>query len=66
MIANAAVRNLIRENKIHQVVSAMQSSSTNGMQLMDNALVALYRTGKISRETAYTYSMDKNYISTLL
>ncbi len=66
MIANAAVRNLIRENKIHQVVSAMQSSSTNGMQMMDNALAQLYRSGKISREVAYAYSMDKNYISTLL
>jgi twitching motility protein PilT len=66
MIANSAIRNLIRENKIHQIASAMQSSGSSGMQLMDNALAQLYRAGKISREVAYIYSMDKNYISTLL
>lgn len=66
LIATSAVRNLIRENKIHQVASTMQSSASSGMQLMDNALAQLYRSGKITRETAYTYSMDKNYISTLL
>ena len=66
MLANSGIRNLIRENKIHQVASAMQSAGTSGMQLMDNALSQLYRAGKISRDTALTYSMDKNYISTLL
>jgi twitching motility protein PilT len=66
MIPNPAIRNLIRENKIHQIASAMQSSGASGMQLMDNALAQLYRSGKITRETAYTYSMDKNYISSLL
>lgn len=66
MIATSAIRNLIRENKIHQVASAMQAAGPTGMQLMDNALSQLYRTGKISRETAYSYSIDKNYISTLL
>ena len=66
MLASSAIRNLIRENKVHQIASAMQSSGQSGMQLMDNALAQLYRAGKISRETAYTYSMDKNYISTLL
>jgi twitching motility protein PilT len=66
MIANSAIRNLIRENKIHQVANAIQSAGASGMQLMDNALAQLYRSGKISRETAYSHSMDKNYISTLL
>ncbi len=66
MIANPAIRNLIRENKIHQVASAMQTAGASGMQLMDNSLGQLFRAGKISRETAYTYAMDKNYISTLL
>jgi len=66
MVANSGIRNLIRENKIHQVASAMQTAAGSGNQLMDNALAQLYRTGKISRETAYTYSIDKNYISTLL
>jgi twitching motility protein PilT len=66
MVATPAIRNLIRENKIHQVASAMQASAPSGNQLMDNSLSQLYRSGKISRETAFAYSMDKNYISTLL
>ena len=66
MVANPAIRNLIRENKIHQVASAMQAAAPSGMLLMDNSLAQLYRTGRITRETAYAYSMDKNYISTLL
>lgn len=66
LIATSAIRNLIRENKVHQIASAMQSSSVSGMQLMDDSLATLYRTGNISRETAMIYSIDKNYITTLL
>jgi twitching motility protein PilT len=66
LMATSAIRNLIRENKVHQIASAMQASSGMGMQLMDNALANLYRTGKITRETAVSYCIDKNYISTLL
>ena len=53
MVANPAIRNLIRENKIHQVASAMQAAAPSGMLLMDNSLAQLYRTGRITRETAY-------------
>ena len=66
LIANNAIRNLIRENKMHQIASAMQSSSSTGMQLMDNSLSMLYKAGRISRDTAIAYSIDKNYIATLL
>jgi twitching motility protein PilT len=66
LVANSAIRNLIRENKVHQVASAMQAASGSGMQLMDNALANLYKTGRISRETALSYCIDRNYISTLL
>lgn len=66
MVATSAIRNMIRENKVHQIASAMQSSSNSGMQLMDNSLADLYRSERISRETAVAYSIDKNYISTLL
>jgi Tfp pilus assembly ATPase PilU len=44
----------------------MQAASGSGMQLMDNALANLYKTGRISRETALSYCIDRNYISTLL
>lgn len=66
LVATSAIRNLIRENKVHQVASAMQSAAGTGMQLMDNALADLYKTGKISRENAIAFSVDRNYISTLL
>ena len=66
LVANSAIRNLIRENKAHQIASAMQSASASGMQLMDNALADLYRSSKISRDTAIAYAIDKNYITSIL
>jgi twitching motility protein PilT len=66
LMATSAIRNLIRENKVHQIASAMQSASGSGMQLMDNALANLFRAGRITRESALAYCVDKNYISTLL
>ncbi|MDD5017275.1 MAG: type IV pilus twitching motility protein PilT [Eubacteriales bacterium] len=66
LVATSAIRNLIRENKAHQVASAMQSATSAGMQLMDNALADLFRSGRISRDTAVSYSIDKNYISSIL
>ncbi len=66
LIATPAVRNLIRENKVHQVAGIMQASTSSGNQLMDNALANLFRQGRISREDALFYCIDKNYISTLL
>ena len=41
MIATPAIRNLIRENKPHQIASIMQTSKADGMQTMDDALRAL-------------------------
>lgn len=66
LMANAAIRNLIRENKVHQIASAMQSSTGSGNLLMDNALAALYHSGKIARDTAIAYCIDRTYLSTLL
>lgn len=66
LIATPAVRNLIRENKVHQVAGMMQASTSSGNQLMDNALADLYRQGRISRENALFYSVDRAYIQTLL
>lgn len=66
MLASTAIRNLIRENKVHQAASAMQAAAPSGMQLMDDALVQLYRKGMISRDTAVMYAMDKSFIDTML
>lgn len=66
MIATPAIRNLIRESKVHQITAAMQASTSAGNLLMDNSLAALHKSGKISREAALTYCIDRNYISTML
>jgi len=58
MIANSAIRNLIRERKVHQIRSIMQSSTTPNMQTLDENLIALLQRGKISRETARKYAIE--------
>ena len=53
MVPTPAIRNLIREDKIHQIYSAMQTGQgKNGMQTMNQALCALYNKGTISLEEA--------------
>src|SRR4051794_16694812 len=52
LVATAAVRNLIREGKTHQIYSAMQAGGRYGMQTMDQSLAALVRSGKVSLDVA--------------
>ncbi|MBQ9681893.1 MAG: type IV pilus twitching motility protein PilT [Neisseriaceae bacterium] len=52
MIATPAIRNLIRENKIAQMGSMIQTGQQYGMQTLDQALSALLKKGQISIETA--------------
>lgn len=58
MITNSAIRNLIRENKVFQIDSVMQTSSKYGMQTMDSCLVQLYKQGIINYEDCLTYCVD--------
>lgn len=50
-----AVQNMIREGKLHQLESAMQTGAADGMFTMDGYLLRLYREGKITKEIALTY-----------
>ena len=50
LIATPAIRNLIREGKTHQIYSAMQAGSKQGMHTMDQHLADLVRTGRITYE----------------
>jgi len=59
MIANPAVRNLIRESKTHQIPSMIQTGRKYGMQLLDDAIMELLDKGWISADEAYTKSNDK-------
>ncbi len=53
MIPNQAIRNLIREDKVHQIYSQMQvGQSTNGMQTLNQSLYSLYARRMISLEEA--------------
>ncbi|MCZ6561964.1 MAG: type IV pilus twitching motility protein PilT, partial [Deltaproteobacteria bacterium] len=60
MTGTVAVRNLIREEKIHQLPGTMQVSQKDGMQTMDMALVELVTRGIVSREEAQSRSMNPN------
>ena len=58
MIANPAIRNLIRENKAYQLTSQIQINKRMGMQTMDDSLFELYLAGKISAADCVNYAQD--------
>ncbi len=60
LIATPAVRNLIRENKTYQINSMIQTGKKYGMQLLDEAIMALMKKGWISPEDAYAKSNEKS------
>ena len=59
LIANAAVRNLIRESKTFQIPSMIQTGKKYGMQLLDDAILELLNKGWISGDEAYLKANDK-------
>ena len=52
MKSTVAISNMIREDKLHQLESAMQAGSADGMCTMDGSLLKLWREGKITKDTA--------------
>ena len=54
MKVNGAIRNMIRESKVHQIDTVIYSSAGEGMISMDASILELYRQGKISAEEAMT------------
>jgi twitching motility protein PilT len=66
MVATAAIRNQIRDGKVHQIPSAMQAGSKHGMQTMDQALAELVKRGKITRELAFERCTDPEGLKHLL
>lgn len=58
MFLNNAIRNMIRENKIHQIDNVISMSMSEGMVSMNNSLLALLRAGVIDKETCITNSPD--------
>ena len=60
LTGTTAVRNLIREGKIHQIPGTMQVSQKDGMQTMDMALINLVNRGIVTKEEAQSKSMTAN------
>jgi twitching motility protein PilT len=67
MVPNAAIRNLIREDKIHQIYSAMQSGQDKfGMQTLNQALATAYFQKTISLEMALSRSSSPDELSEMI
>ncbi|MDP4534625.1 type IV pilus twitching motility protein PilT [Alkalimonas collagenimarina] len=65
MIGVPAIRNLIREDKIAQMYSVIQTGAATGMQTMDQCLVNLVNRGMVSQKDAMTKAQDKNTFGTM-
>ena len=58
LVSNAAVRNIIREGKSHQLDAVIQTGADQGMQTMDRTLVNLVQNGTITYDNAYEVAVD--------
>jgi len=67
LIPNAAVRNLIREDKVHQIYSAMQSGAgQTGMQTFNQGLAQAYFNKIVSLETALSRSSSPDELQDMI
>jgi twitching motility protein PilT len=66
LIANPAVRNIIREGKTHQLEAVIQTGAEFGMQSMDKTLVSLIHGGTISYDEARNYAVDLDELDRLM
>lgn len=66
LVANPAVRNIIREGKSHQLDAVIQTGADQGMQTMDRTLVKLVQTGVVTYDDAREYAVDVNEFERLM
>ena len=66
LIANSAVKNLIRESKTHLIENVMQTSAAEGMVLMESSLVTKVRQGVISQEKAREFAFRPDVFDQLI
>jgi twitching motility protein PilT len=66
MIANSAIRNLIREGKTHEIDLVIGTSFEQGMLSLNRSLVNLVRRGEIDIDSALSYSLNSDELQTLL
>jgi len=60
MIGTPGIRNLIRENKIAQMYSSIQTGQSLGMQTLDQCLIEMVRQRLVSVDEARTYASNKD------
>lgn len=58
LISNAAIRNLVRENKIHEIDLVVETSAEVGMVSFNRSLIDLVRRGEITMESAVAFSLN--------
>lgn len=58
LVANSAVRNIIREGKSHQLDAVIQTGADQGMQTMDRTLVGLVQSGTVTYDNAREFAVD--------
>ncbi|MBT1247452.1 MULTISPECIES: type IV pilus twitching motility protein PilT [unclassified Thermosipho (in: thermotogales)] len=63
MIATPAIKNLIRENKLHQIEGIMQTSQKQGNILFDDALIQAFLKGLITKETVFENARNVEEVS---
>ena len=66
MIANSAVRNLIREGKIYQIDLVIETSMDEGMMSLNRSLADLVHKGQISLENAELHSLNPSDLRMLM
>ena len=59
LVPNAAIRNLIREDKVAQMYSSIQTGQQYGMQTLDQCLQDLVKRGLVTRQQAMSYAKNK-------
>jgi twitching motility protein PilT len=60
MVATPAIRALIRDDKVHQIYSAMQAGKKHGMQTMNDALYQLYMSREVTQDECLRVSPEPN------
>ena len=59
MVATPAIRNMIREDKVAQMYSSIQTGQATGMQTLDQCMLEMVKKSQVSKSQAWGYAKDK-------
>lgn len=63
MVLTPAIRNLIREGKVHQINGIIYTSAVENMIAMDSSILQLYKDGRIDKHTAISETVNPEIMS---